>query len=107
MNKMEPKIYVICLSAHKQGVLHGAWIDANQSVDALYAAVQSMLASSPVYDAELFAIHDNQGFGSVKIKKYTSLEEISALASVISYLREKGMTALCRIRKEIYKYNAM
>lgn len=92
MNLLEPKIFVICLSAYKNGKLHGAWINANQCIDALYNAVQAMLANSPMYDAELFLIHDHQGFGNVKIKKHTSLEEISALASVITYLYQNGFT---------------
>lgn len=87
MSLLNPKIFVICLSAYKNGKLHGAWIDANQTIDALYSSVQSMLANSPIYDAELFAIHDYQGFGNVKINCHTSLEEISALASVIAFLR--------------------
>ena len=92
MNRLEPKIYVICLSAYKQGILHGAWVDANQEVEALYADVQTILAESPIYDAELFIIHDYQGFGSVYIDENTSLEVVSALASIIIYLYENGIT---------------
>ena len=93
MNKLEPKIFVICLSAYKQGILHGAWIKANQETDLLYSDVQSMLASSPMNDAELFAIHDYQGFGALSIDKNTSLEVISALASVINFIYEQGITS--------------
>lgn len=90
MNQLEPKIFVICKSAFKQKKLHGGWVNANQDVDALYADVQVILANSPIYDAELFAIHDYQGFGSIKLERYTSLEEISAIASVIAHVRERG-----------------
>lgn len=40
MNIVEPKIFVICLSVYKQGIVHGAWINAHQEVDELYFAEQ-------------------------------------------------------------------
>ena len=103
MNKLEPKIFVICLSAYKNGYLHGAWINANQDVDDLYADVQEMLANSPMNDAELFVIQDYKGFGSLDIDRHTSLEVISALGSVINFVYERGITSYrhwgrCNIR---------
>jgi antirestriction protein len=88
VNKAEIKIFVVCMSAYKNGYLHGAWINANQDVDMLYAEVQNMLAQSPMLDAELFEIRDYRGFGSVCIDRNTSLEIISALVSVIHFVYE-------------------
>lgn len=70
-----------------------------QEVDALYGDVQTMLANSPLYDAELFIIHDYEGFGSVFIDKYTSLEEVSSLASVIVFIYEQDITTYKHWRK--------
>ena len=46
------QIYVACLASYNNGILHGAWIDANQDANAIYGAVQAMLADSLVADAE-------------------------------------------------------
>ena len=42
-----PRIYVASLSDYNEGILHGAWIDADQELGALYEAVDAMLDSSP------------------------------------------------------------
>lgn len=41
-----PRIYVASLSDYNAGVLHGAWIDANQSADQIQAEVSAMLRES-------------------------------------------------------------
>ena len=76
----EPRIYVACLAAYNNGILHGAWIDANQSADDLGAAVQEMLAASPIPSAEEWAIHDYEGFGSLRLSEWESFERISQIA---------------------------
>lgn len=52
-----PRIYVACLAAYNSGRLHGAWIDASQDVDDIWNELKQVLASSPVPDAEEWAIH--------------------------------------------------
>ena len=42
-----PRIYVACLAAYNAGTLHGAWIDADQSAEAIWAEIRAMLATSP------------------------------------------------------------
>lgn len=42
----ERRIYVACLASYNSGVLHGEWIDANQSADEIHSEVQSMLRES-------------------------------------------------------------
>lgn len=78
-----PKIYIACLAAYNAGKLHGQWIDANQTPEALQEAVNAILASSPEAGAEECAIHDFEGFEGVEIKEYQSLETISKIAEAL------------------------
>jgi antirestriction protein len=79
-----PRIYVACLAAYNNGILHGKWIDADQSADELYEAVQRMLAASPQPGAEEWAIHDFEGFGELRLGEYESLERIVDIAARIA-----------------------
>lgn len=78
-----PRIYVACLAAYNNGILHGAWVDAAQDAWAIYDEVKAMLAASPVVGAEEWAIHDYEGFGHVRISEYTSFETVAELAAFI------------------------
>ncbi|MEL6278265.1 MAG: antirestriction protein ArdA [Pseudomonadota bacterium] len=78
-----PQIYAACLASYNSGILHGCWIDAAQEPEELRAAVSAMLTASPIPQAEEFAIHDYQGFGSAPIGEYTGLDEVAALAQFI------------------------
>lgn len=40
------KIYVACLASYNNGILHGAWIDAESDVDAMQEQVNAMLRKS-------------------------------------------------------------
>jgi antirestriction protein len=80
----EPRIYVACLAAYNNGRLHGEWIDADQSADELHEAVARMLAASPQPGAEEWAIHDYEGFGSLRLGEYESLERVAAIAAGIA-----------------------
>ena len=79
-----PRIYVACLAAYNNGQLYGVWIDADQSADDIGAAVQEMLATSPVPGAEECAIHNYEGFGSLRLSEWESFERISAIAAGIA-----------------------
>ncbi len=79
-----PRIYVACLAAYNNGILHGEWIDADQSADELHAAVQQMLAASPEPGAEEWAIHDYEGFGELRLSEWESFERVSAIAEGIA-----------------------
>jgi len=79
-----PRIYVACLAAYNNGILHGAWIDADQSADELHEAVQRMLAASPQPGAEEWAIHDFEGFAPLRLGEYESLERVAAIAAGIA-----------------------
>ena len=85
------KIYVACLAAYNGGTLHGAWIDAAQEPDEIYAEVKKMLAASPEPGAEEWAIHDYDGFGSLRLGEWEQFSTISAIAQATE---EKGEAML-------------
>lgn len=80
----QPRIYVACLAAYNNGILHGAWIDAAQEPWGLWDEVNTMLAASAIAGAEEWAIHDYEGFGGVRVEEYTSLDRVAALAAFIA-----------------------
>jgi antirestriction protein len=79
-----PRIYVACLAAYNNGILHGEWIDADQSADDLHEDVHRMLAASPEPGAEEWAIHDYEGFGELRLSEWESFERVSAIAASIA-----------------------
>jgi len=78
-----PMIYVACLASYNAGILHGDWIDANEPVEALSEAINTILKSSPAQDAEEWAVHDYDGFGSIELGEYPDLEQVSELAGLL------------------------
>lgn len=86
----DPKIYVACLAAYNSGYLHGAWLSANQDVDEIDAAIQEMLAKSPIKNAEEFAIHDYEGFGEARLSEYESIDSVVKIAAFIAEHGEWG-----------------
>jgi len=78
-----PRIYVACLAAYNNGRLHGAWIDAAQSVENIWSEVQAMLKASPEPGAEEGAIHDYEGFGELRLSEWESFERVSAIGAGI------------------------
>lgn len=78
-----PRIYVACLAAYNNGHLHGEWIDADQTADAIHEEIQAMLKASPVRDAEEWAIHDYEGFHGIKLGESESIERVSELAGLL------------------------
>lgn len=79
-----PRIYVASLSDYNAGRLHGAWLDADTSVEDLEAGVSTMLAASSEPGAEEFAIHDFENFGPIRLSEYESLSTVSTLARGIA-----------------------
>ena len=79
----EYRVYVACLAAYNNGILHGAWIDCDGKIaEDIDAEVQAMLKRSPVPDAEEYAIHDFEGFGNI-INEYTSIDEIAEIVDAL------------------------
>ena len=75
-----PRIYIACLAAYNSGILHGRWIAATMP-DEVQAEVRTMLAESPVPEAEEWAIHDHEGFEDVSVSDYASFESVCDLAT--------------------------
>ena len=84
------RIYVACLAAYNNGILHGAWIDADQSEHDIWEAIKDVLASSPVPEAEEYAIHDYEGFYRVRIEEYSDIKTVAQLAAFITEHGELG-----------------
>ena len=80
----QPRIYVASLSDYNAGRLHGAWIDADQTVDAIEESITRMLDASRMFGAEEWAIHDYQGLGGFPLGEYASLESVSLLGNGIA-----------------------
>ncbi|ASQ47041.1 antirestriction protein ArdA [Legionella clemsonensis] len=85
-----PQIYVACLAAYNNGILHGEWIDATQDVSTIYDEIHKLLANSPIENAEEFAIHDFEGFGGAQIGEYDSINDVADFASFIMNHGELG-----------------
>lgn len=84
------RIYVACLEAYNNGILHGAWIDAEQTAYDIYADIRAMLAASPMEDAEEWAIHDHEGFEGADVSEYMGIEQVAELAAFIAEHGEIG-----------------
>ncbi len=83
----EIRIYVACLAAYNNGILHGRWIDALQDADAILEDIGRMLKASPIAGAEEFAIHDHEGFEGARIEEYQS---IYSVAEIVAFIGEHG-----------------
>ncbi len=83
----EPRVYVASLSDYNAGRLHGVWIDATQSAADIEIEVNDMLGDSPEvtlgYIPEEWAIHDYEGFGSLKLSEWETFERVSTIATLI------------------------
>jgi antirestriction protein len=84
-----PRIYVACLAAYNNGILHGAWIEATEAWR-MWEATRDMLAKSPIPNAEEWAIHDYEGFASIRISEYASFDHVAELAAFIAEHGELG-----------------
>ncbi len=85
-----PRIYVACLAAYNDGVLHGCWINADQDEHTIRDAIALMLARSPVMFAEEYAIHDYEGFEGVGISEYADIGSVRQIAAFIAEHGELG-----------------
>lgn len=79
-----PRIYVASLSDYNAGRLHGRWIDADQTPGEIQSDVSEMLKASPEPVAEEWAIHDFEGFGSLSLSEWESLEKVSEWAAALA-----------------------
>ncbi|MCH6256807.1 antirestriction protein ArdA [Puniceicoccaceae bacterium K14] len=89
-----PRIYVACLAAYNSGILHGKWIDTTQGIDGIWEELKAMLAASPEENAEEWAIHGYEGFGSLSLSEYEGIERVTELTSFIEEHDELGTDLL-------------
>lgn len=80
----EIRIYVACLAAYNNGILYGAWIDAQQSVEAIKAYIRKMLKASPIEGAEEYAVHDYEDFEGLSLSEYEGIQQIVEKAEFIA-----------------------
>jgi len=80
----EIRIYVACLAAYNNGILHGCWIDADQDTDGIWSSITAMLKASPIEEAEEYAIHDYEGFEGAPVSEYQGIESVAELAAFIA-----------------------
>jgi antirestriction protein len=77
-------VWIACLAAYNNGRLHGEWVDAAVDDDALRAAADRVLASSPEPGAEEYAIFDYDEFGDFRVGEYESLDTVARVARGIA-----------------------
>lgn len=75
-----PEIYVASLADYVNGYLTGEWIDATQGIDGIRDDIAAMLATSKSEAPEGYAIHDFEGFGSLRLGEYEDLERVAFIA---------------------------
>ena len=78
-----PRIYVACLASYNAGILHGQWIDTADA-DEMREAIQEMLGRSPCPGAEEYAIHDYEGFGSIRLSEWEDIDRVAELGQLIA-----------------------
>lgn len=78
------RIYVACLAAYNNGILHGRWIDALKDAETILDEIGAMLKASPIAGAEEFAIHDYEGFEGARIEEYQCIVSVAEIAAFIS-----------------------
>lgn len=89
-----PSIYVASLADYVNGYLTGEWIDATQDIDTIREEIHAMLATSKSEAPEEYAIHDYEGFGTLRLGEYEDLDRIVAIAEGI---KEHGEVFACWI----------
>jgi antirestriction protein len=89
-----PRIYVACLASYNSGILHGAWIAADQDPDDIRAEINAMLAKSRQPVAEEWAVHDFEGFHGHRLAEYESIEAVAEIAKLIAEHEELGAELL-------------
>jgi antirestriction protein len=88
-DRPEPRIWVTSLSDYNNGVLYGAWLDADRDPADVHSDIHSMLAASPTTartgePAEEWAIFDYEGFGQARLHENDSIELVCRIANGIT-----------------------
>lgn len=78
------RVYIACLAAYNNGIMHGEWVEVSGDVDELKAEIARILKDSPEEDAEEWAIHDSEGFGSYHVSEWADLEDLCDYVTTLS-----------------------
>lgn len=70
------RVYIACLAAYNAGILHGEWVEVSPCPNEMREEISRILKASPEPDAEEWAIHDNEGFGSYHVSEHPNLEDL-------------------------------
>lgn len=89
-----PSIYVTCLAVHEKGIAYGKWINADQPVERLNFAIQSVLAQSPVPKSKAWIITKSKGFGEIQLDQLANVEAIHYFASFFAEYGKLGVMLL-------------
>jgi len=81
---LKPRIYVACLASYNSGFLHGDWIDADMGEEEIHEEIEKILKSSPIEDAEEFAIHDYDNFWEAELGEYPGIETVAKVAEFLA-----------------------
>ena len=84
------RIYMACLAAYNNGILHGRWIDATQGVEHIQQELNAMLKDSPMPNAEEHALHDYEGFADITLSEWASIDSIVETAEFIAEYGRAG-----------------
>lgn len=80
VKESSPQIYVMCLNSYNSGLLHGLWVDLNQSEEKIQDDIQWMLSWSPLRNSgncEEWIITDSMNT-SFEVGEYDSICMIKA-----------------------------
>lgn len=96
------RIYVADLAAYNNGFLHGVWVDATEELDSIWNQINKMLKDSPIEEeAEEYAIHDFEGFGSYSVSEWSGIEELHNVALFLEEFPEIGSDVLAHIGDDL------
>lgn len=84
IEQTKPMIYVASLADYVNGYLTGEWIDATEGIDTIREEIHAMLATSKSHAPEEYAIHDYEGFGTLRLGEYEDIERVAAIAEGIN-----------------------
>lgn len=85
-----PKVWIGCLAAYNEGTLHGKWFDVPDTEDELWAAIKTVIDSSPADYPEEWFFADNEDFHPWQPGEWPTIGKLVLAAQLI---REQGAAA--------------